>query len=218
MTTNIDMKQLAELAAAIRNQKESPYRVPSIAEALDKYALNIQIAKAEQEISNKRTLAIAEHKVKVASLDGYIKAVASTHPLQTELEIMITTYQPNKNKEGVKKAEAQNILRTAMNSPLKINYETLSHTGAKAIGSITSVEERVDRIIGRAVIWNDLYPDEAELVQSARELGTSWEIYYDPDKTVVEHGVSWLGGCVFAGLCVVSTPAYGTEARLKVRA
>lgn len=208
--TNKDEK-IVDLATAIRSQDKSAY---TIGDAIDK----ITEAKAEQIYIAKRTLAVAEHKI-TATLQGYIKAVASIHPLQTELELMITTFTANKNKQGIRKAEAANIVRTALHTPLKINFDgdqVYGHAGAKAVGTITQVEEKVDRIIGRAIVWNNEFSDVAEYIQSLGSIGTSWEIYYDPDKTVVEHGIEWLGGCVFAGLCMVENAAYGTEAIAKV--
>jgi hypothetical protein len=65
-------------------------------------------------------------------------------------------------------------------------------------------------IAGDAVIWNDLNESVAEHLRAAfaEGIGTSWEIYYeDSDKD--DNGVEWLKGCVFAGTCIVETPAYG---------
>ena len=202
---------IVELGKAIRNAKTIDNNGLSIADALDR----LTIAKTEKIIDAKKTLAVSEHKG-IAKVEGYIRAIASTNSLlQTELELLITTYVPNKNRQGVKQSEAQNILRTAMNSPLKINLDTLSHSGAIAIGSITEVHEDTDRIIGRAVLWNDMFPHVAEYLQSVGEIGSSWEIYYDTEKSVVEDGTLWLTGCVFAGVALVESPAY-TDAKAKV--
>ncbi len=153
-------------------------------------------------------------------MHGFIRAVADqAHPLQTRLSLILTDFAPNNNKQAVPKAEAQNILRTAANSPLKINFdgvEIYGHKGAKPIGTIVSPIMGDDNgrevIFAEAIVWNDINPDVDEHIKVAfaEGIGTSWEIYYDTEKaTVDDNGVEWLGGCVFAGTCIVDTPAYG---------
>lgn len=155
-----------------------------------------------------------------ARMHGFIRAVADqNHPLQTRLSLILTDFEPNRNKQAVPKSEAAAILRTAKSSPLKINFdgvEIYGHKGAKPIGTIESVSEGMDNgrevIFAEAVVWNDINPevDEHIKVAFAEGIGTSWEIYYDTEKsTIDENGVEWLGGCVFAGTCIVDTPAYG---------
>jgi len=156
-----------------------------------------------------------QHKTTV---NGYIRAVADqTHPFQTKLSLIITDFEPNNNKQGIHKTEAENILRTAAYTPLKIHFDGEAfggHVNAKPIGPIVNAyasnDNGRDVIAGDAIIWNDMYPEVAEhlKVAFAEGVGTSWEIYYeDADKD--ENGIEWLKGCVFAGTCVVNTPAYG---------
>lgn len=157
-------------------------------------------------------------KLKSAHVSGFIRATADqSHPLQTKLNLIITDFEPNGNKQGIPKAEAENILRTAPNTPLKINFDGIDfygHKGAVPIGPITNVYFAEDNgrevIAGEAIIWNDIYEDVADhlKVAFAEGLGTSWEIYFKDSETD-DNGVQWLEGCVFAGTCVVATPAYG---------
>jgi hypothetical protein len=159
-----------------------------------------------------------------AQMQGFIRAVAEqTHPFQTRLSLIITDFEPNRNKQGIPQSEAENILRFALNTPLKINFDGefySGHAGAKAIGPITNVYMAEDNgkqvIAGDAIIWNDIHEDIADHLKAAfaEGVGTSWEIYYE-DSNVDEQGVEWLQGCVFAGTCIVETPAYGpTRTRL----
>jgi hypothetical protein len=153
-----------------------------------------------------------------AHVSGYIRATADkTHPLQTRLSLIITDFEPNSNKQGIPKSEADNIMRYAISSPLKINFDGLDYHGHKnaiPIGPITSAfasnDNGRDVIAGEAVVWNDIYEDVADhlKVAFAEGLGTSWEIYYK-DSEKDDNGIEWLQGCVFAGTCVVATPAYG---------
>lgn len=153
-------------------------------------------------------------------MHGFIRAVADqTHPLQTKLSLILTDFEPNRNKQAVPRAEAENILRTAKNSPLKINFdggEVFGHTGARPIGTIESAFSGNDNgrevILATAIVWNDINPevDDHIKVAFAEGIGTSWEIYYNTEEsTTDENGVEWLSGCVFAGTCIVDTPAYG---------
>ena len=153
-------------------------------------------------------------------MHGFIRAVADqAHPLHTKLSLILTDFAPNRNKQAVPKTEAENILRTAVNSPLKINFDGVDifgHKGAKPIGTIISpimgTDNNTEVIFAEAVVWNDINPevDEYIKVAFAEGIGTSWEIYYDAEKaTIDDSGVEWLSGCVFAGTCIVETPAYG---------
>lgn len=152
-----------------------------------------------------------------AQVNGFIRALANqTHPLQTNLLLILTDFEPNKNNQGIPITEAENILNTALHTPLKINFdgaEFYGHTSASPIGPITRVYKGIDNgrdvIFAEAVVWNDLYEDISDHLKLAfaEGIGTSWEIYYK--DSVTENNVQWLQGCVFAGTCVVKTPAYG---------
>jgi len=156
-----------------------------------------------------------------AKMTGFIQAIASSHPLQTRLSLILTDFEPNTNKQGIPKSEAENIIRSALYMPVKINFDGddyHGHTGAYPIGPIVMAETATDNgrdvIMGEAVIWNREYEDVAEhlKIAFAEGIGTSWEIFYDESKTKKDdNGIQWLEGCVFAGTCVVNTPAYGPE-------
>lgn len=153
---------------------------------------------------------------KKAQIHGWIRAIAdSTHPLQTRLSLILTDFAPNKNNQGIPESEQDNIIRTAINTPLKINFdgeEYYSHASAIPIGPITHAYPGIyqDRhvIFAEAIIWNDIYPEISSFLKKVFDEGihTSWEIYYT-DSTVIE-GVQWLKNTVFAGTCVVERPAY----------
>lgn len=153
-----------------------------------------------------------------AQMNGFIRAVAEqSHPFQTKLSLIITDFEPNRNKQGIPQAEAEHIIQSAINAPIKINFDGevySGHSGAKPIGPITNVYMAEDNgkavIAGDGVIWKDLNTDIAEHLKAAfaEGVGTSWEIYYEDSETD-DNGIQWLKGCVFAGTCIVETPAYG---------
>lgn len=153
-----------------------------------------------------------------ALIKGYIRAVSdSNNPTQTRLSLILTDFEPNRNKQAIPRSEAENILLTALNTPLKINFDGTTysgHKGAFPIGTIANASMSQDNgrdvIAGDAVVWNDMYPDISDHLKKAfaSGIGTSWEIYFK-DSTTDDDGVDWLQGCVFAGTCVVDVPAYG---------
>jgi len=149
---------------------------------------------------------------------GFVKAVADqAHPFQTKLSLILTDFEPNGNRQAIPRSEAENIIRTALNQPLKINFTGdgyLGHKGAFPVGPITSAYIGTDNgrevIMGEAIIWNELYKDVSEhLIATLDEgVGTSWEMYFE-ESNKDNNGVEWLNNCTFAATCVVETPAYG---------
>ncbi len=154
---------------------------------------------------------------------GYIKAYADTtsiHPLQTIVELVITPFTPNSNNQCISENEADNILKSALNQPLKINFDgqTLGgHKDSVCIGPIIYAEKTDTEIIGRAVIWSDEFQATAEYLKKAyaanQAPGTSWEIYYKDSRQ--ENGIEYLQGCVFAANTIVSNPSYGAATMLR---
>jgi regulator of replication initiation timing len=152
--------------------------------------------------------------MKKTSFTGMVKATASEkHPAQQHLSFIFTDYLPNKNKQGVPRTEAANILATAVNQPVKISYKRKpgGHLGAIPIGPITFVHEAEDHIEAEAVVWRSQCPDVAAYLEKASaEAGGvqfSWELLYE-SADIDESGVSWLKGIVVDGITIVDNPAY----------
>src|SRR5882724_2011197 len=115
---------------------------------------------------------MTQHKT-AARMHGFIRAVADqAHPLQTKLSLILTDFEPNRNKQAIPHSEAENILHYALNSPLKINFdgiEIYGHKGAKPIGTIVSANEGNDNgrevIFAEAVVWNDINTEVDEHIK-----------------------------------------------------
>jgi hypothetical protein len=152
---------------------------------------------------------------KKAVFDGMLRAAASeSHPGQQLLSFVFTDYKPNKNKQGVPREEAENIISTGLNMPVKISFASRKpkgHLGAFPIGPILSLREEEDRIIGEAIVWKNELPDVAEYLAkaSAESNGVhfSWELLYE-DSNIDAEGIQWLKGIVTSGITIVDTPAY----------
>ena len=155
---------------------------------------------------------------KVAQFSGYVFSVAEAHPLQTKITFVLTDFLPNSNRQSIPKSEAANILATAKNMPIKINFDGTSengHTRAIPVGPIT--DTRLDTVDGNevvlaeALLWKSEYPEIDEYLKSAqsesKRVGTSWELYYKESRS--EDGIEWLEGIVVAGTAIVKVPAYG---------
>ena len=154
--------------------------------------------------------------------DGLIRARASEdNPLQTIIELVLTDFLPNKNNEQVPRSEAENIIKTAKNMPLKIQYrdgKENGHAGSYPIGTLTEVwlDEIENNIKAIAVVWNEEYP---KIVQYLKErfqdyyIGTSWELYYS--KSQQDGDIRVLEQCVFAATVIVDNPAYGARTRIR---
>jgi Fe-S oxidoreductase len=170
-------------------------------------------------VSNDK-ISVAIDFMKKTFIHGKIKALASANPLQTRLKLILTDFNPNDNKVGIPKEEAESIIETAINQPFKINFNGLKemgHRGAWPVGTIVSAQldtyQDNEVISGEAIIWNHEFPEVAEYLKDkfANDgVRTSWEILYDTAETR-EDSVNWLRGCLFAGTCVVEVPAYGKE-------
>lgn len=152
-----------------------------------------------------------------ATFQGYLYRVAeAANPLQTELTFCLTDFQPNKNGQAIPRTEAENIIRTVQNMPIKIRpgaVGKLGHNGARPIGPIVSAWEDGDKVMASALIWNKEFPDETDFLKTAYAenitVGTSWELYFGTATN--ESGVEWLHDITMSGSCIVDDPAYGAR-------
>jgi hypothetical protein len=150
------------------------------------------------------------------TLDGMLHATASlTNPLTTNLEFVFTDFLPNKNKQAVPVEEADNLIRTGVDMPVKADWrrgKIGDHTFSFPVGHITHMESRGTQIIGHAVLYKDEFPDLAGHLEkaSASDEGVhfSWELYHG-SHSVDDAGVTWFKDCVVAATTIVANPAYG---------
>lgn len=151
--------------------------------------------------------------MKNATFTGKVKAVADeSHPLQHKLQFVFTDFQPNVNRQAIPVEESDNIIQSAINQPVKINFrgKAKGHLGAIPIGPIVSAYREGDRILAEAVMWKSEFKDVAEYLTkaSAEEGGVnfSWELYYSDSEE--KDGISWLHDVTVAATTIVDVPAY----------
>lgn len=158
---------------------------------------------------------------KTATFDGYIRASADqSHPLQTKIQFIFTDFSPNKNRQGIPLSEAENIINSGRNMPIKINYRSGKaggHDRAIPIGTITNLYQEGTQILSEAILWKDEFKDIIDYLEQASETDKgvqfSWELYFKEAATD-SSGVSWLSGCLVAATAIVADPAYGGRTRL----
>ena len=177
-----------------------------------------------RQMDNAEKKSKAETQTK-ASVHGFMRMAESnmTNPLLKEVELVLTDFEANANKEGIPQKESANIIRTALHTPIKIAVSETGyagHKGAIPVGPIIEVYEDTHEgkpvVKAKAVIWSDEFKEVYSLLKSQageREyIGTSWEVYYESADSV--DGVSWLNNVTFAGTCIVHVPAYGERTKL----
>lgn len=148
------------------------------------------------------------------TFDGLIKVTASqTHPLQSHVDFIFTDFLPNKNKQGVRETESQNIISTGVDMPIKANFnrgKLNDHDFTVPVGHITDMVQRDSDVVGHGILYKDEFPDLITHLEkaSASENGVhfSWELYHG--GKVIEDDVTWLTNVVVAGVAIVAHPAY----------
>lgn len=151
---------------------------------------------------------------------GKVKAYASEqNPLRTIVEFVLTDFQPNKNKQRIPKSEAENIITSALNMPIKINYENnriKGHEFSIPIGTLSQVWAEDDAIMARSIIWKEEFPKIDEHLRRAtsegKSIGTSWEILYR--NSTEDNGITDLHDCLVQATTIVDNPAYGERTRI----
>lgn len=143
------------------------------------------------------------------------------NPYTTKLLMVLTDFKPNANNEGVPKSEIENITRSALHMPIKINFardKYGNHAEAIPIGPITSVflDEADDVLYAEALIWDEYFKDISEHIADKIKTGepvkASWEIAHDGYDEI--DGVKWLKDCTLVGHCIVENPAYKERVRV----
>lgn len=158
--------------------------------------------------------------MKSTCFSGTLKAYASSqNPLQTIVEFVLTDFKPNKNKQRIPKSESANIVSSALNMPLKIDFDDdtiKGHAFSVPIGTLSEVWAQEDVIMARSVLWREEFPAIDTYLKKAtaegKMIGTSWEIFYDRSEQQDE--ITDLYGCIVQATTIVNNPAYGDRTKI----
>lgn len=153
-----------------------------------------------------------------------------THPLLTKIKFIFATNEGANLmtrtpglKQGIKEEDFDEVIKTAVNMPIKMRYlgrkgGAGSHLGSISIGHITNMdkvelENNVKALAAEGVLYTYEYPEEVEYLKEAYATGEapgiSYEIRHDPTKSVIESGVEWIKSLITQAATIVKSPAYG---------
>lgn len=212
------MNNFDELLSRALNKQSAP--LSSFERSLANVIERLRAAKLPKNISAEQRInkAIAQ-QLSTARFTGKVKAQASKHLLQDELDLVLLPLDvANGNNQAVPASEAQNILATALYMPVRANFDGSlnGHTGAREVGTITSVKQDGNVIRATAVLWNE---QNDELVEHLRandgEIGGSFELYYG--RTELRDKTVYLYDTVFAAHALVDNPAYGKNTPVRIK-
>lgn len=154
------------------------------------------------------------------------------HPLLTKIKFIFATADEGFDlstkqqglKQGIKAEEFDEIIRTSLNTPIKMRYLGFrggvgNHIGSIPIGHITGMEkieiEGKLALAAEGVLYASEYPEEIDYLKTAfaakEAPGISYEIRYDNNLSVVEEGVQWIKGLITQAATIVRSPAYGNR-------
>lgn len=142
-------------------------------------------------------------------------ASISLNPLYQWAKIVTADSLPNANKQGIPEEEFDNLIKTGINSPIKMarGKISLGHEEAfgNPIGTIAKLTKEGNKIIALAALWKKERPEDIAMLKKLHEEGkppqVSWEISYSSSE-LDDQGVEWLKGTILNGLAVVGMPAY----------
>jgi hypothetical protein len=129
-------------------------------------------------------------------------------------KIVICDDLPNLNKMRIPESEFDNLIRTGINSPIKMDIGKITgHDEArgKPIGVISQIKKETNKLIALVALWKKEREEDIAMLKDmylkSMPPQTSWEIGYTESK-FDENGIEDLYGTMLNGLAVVANPAY----------
>jgi hypothetical protein len=129
-------------------------------------------------------------------------------------KIVICDDLPNLNKMRIPESEFDNLIRTGINSPIKMDIGRITgHDEArgKPIGVISQIRKETNKLIALVALWKKEREEDIAMLKDmylkSQPPQTSWEIGYTESK-IDENGIEDLYGTMLNGLAVVANPAY----------
>lgn len=151
-------------------------------------------------------------------------AAIGLNPFFSWAKFVLTDADTNLNGQRIPEEEFENLIRTGIFTPLKMDFYKVSegHSEAekKPIGVITNIKKDVinesPALIALAALWRKERPEDVSLLKKMIDEGNppkvSWEITYSQAE-VDEQNAEVLKGTVLTGVAIVSNPAYEDRTR-----
>lgn len=145
------------------------------------------------------------------------------NPFLTKISFIFADNRGNGNNQGVKEDEFDRIAESAVNMPIKMNFEESDlkgHEFSVPIGHITGMtreaEGDVIQLVGEALLYKGEFPQQVDFLKKkhaeGEAPGISWEIAYH--DSVLENGIEWLKQAITMAATFVKSPAYGKRTKL----
>jgi hypothetical protein len=141
------------------------------------------------------------------------EASISLNPLFQWAKIVVTDDEPNANKQRVPRNEFDNLVRTGVLSPVKMDIGKISDheaSVAKPIGVISQLMIENNKVIALAALWKKERSEDIRMLKEMYLTGTppqvSWELSFAESQ--IEDGIENLKGIILNGLAIVASPAY----------
>jgi hypothetical protein len=204
--------KLNELELALHNVLTHKYTPPH----LQNTSALLEAALHDRNTRLKYAIAEGHNRTRIY---GNVAIAEKIQASKLPIEITIVPLDvPNANKQGIRASERDNILSTAVFSPISASFDGIElkgHKGAISVGALTEVIEDNNVIRAKGYIWADRHMDLAEYLQNKKEVGSSYEVFY-ATSSFDDNGIEWLEQVTFSSQTLVARPAYGlrTQARL----
>ncbi len=142
-------------------------------------------------------------------------AAISLNPNFQWAKIVVTDDIPNGNKQKIPLEEFDNLIKTGINSPIKMARGKISPGHDEAFGNPIGVNTQLtkegNKVIALAALWKKERPEDVaalkELYVNGTPPQTSWEIGYEVSE-VDSEGNEVLKNTSLNGLAIVGLPAY----------
>ena len=149
--------------------------------------------------------------IELLNEDAY--ASISLNPLFQWAKIVVTDDQPNGIKQRIPLEEFDNLMKTGIFTPLKMEFGKIAdHQEAKGkpIGVFSSFVKEANRVIGLAALWKKEREEDISMLKDMYLNNlppqVSWELSYTESE--FKDDVEDLKGVIFNGAVVVANPAY----------
>lgn len=140
-------------------------------------------------------------------------ASISLNPLFQWAKIVVTDDQPNGNRQRIPQEEFDNIIRTGILTPIKMEFGKIAdHQEAKGkpIGVFSSFIKEANKLIGLAALWKKEREEDVTMLKDMflKNLPpqVSWELAFTESE--IKDEVEDLKGIIFNGAVIVANPAY----------
>lgn len=165
------------------------------------------------------TLHKTSFKTKVELLGLEADASISLNPSHRYIKFILTDDQPNLNGDVIDQSEFPNLIRTGLNSPVKMALNTISpgHKGSVPLGTITQLQQEDNKVVALAALWEAEREEDVDMLKemfsNKEDLNFSWEIFYTAEE-IISEGVRSLKGVILRAATLVGIPAYNGRTKV----